>query len=331
MRTVTITPQGTTTTQLGFGCSTLMGVMTRQESVRMLDAAFDAGVRHFDVAPMYGYGRAEACVGDLLARHRGQVTVTTKYGIPPARNQSLLSVGRRIARPVLRLVPGLKSRLNRAAGAVAAGPPKSLFAPEQAQAGLESSLRELRTDHIDLWLLHEVDSNDLADEATADLLLKTLDAAVRSGKIGAFGIASGREKVPALLTTHPAFCSTTQYEWSILHPAIGPTPYRRLHHRAISESFQLLSAALMLHPDIRAKWSQELAADLSEPGLLARLMLKAAVEANPESVILFSSRRPTHMQANVELSGSPAQTQVATKLHEIVQQRGAELGLAAEA
>ena len=327
MRTVTITPQGTSTTQLGFGCSSLMGAMTRKESLRMLDVAFDAGVRHFDVAPMYGYGQAEACLGDLLARHRGEVTVTTKYGIPPASNQSLLSLGRRFARPVLKLLPGLKSRLNRAAGAVAGGAPKSPFTPEQAQAGLESSLRELHTDHIDLWLLHEVDAGDLAQQPGVDKLFQTLESAVSSGKVGSFGIASGREKVPALLATHPAFCPVAQYEWSVLDPAIGPTAYMRLHHRAISEPFQILSAALARRVDIRTEWSRELGADLAQPGELARLMLKAAVELNPACVVLFSSRKPAHMKANVELSGNPTFTEAAQKLHVLVQRRAAELGL----
>ena len=34
---------GRTTTRLGFGCSSVMGVMNRKDSLRMLDAAWDAG------------------------------------------------------------------------------------------------------------------------------------------------------------------------------------------------------------------------------------------------------------------------------------------------
>jgi D-threo-aldose 1-dehydrogenase len=45
---------GRKTTRLGYGCSSLMGAMGRKESLAMLECAFDAGVRHFDVAPMYG-------------------------------------------------------------------------------------------------------------------------------------------------------------------------------------------------------------------------------------------------------------------------------------
>ena len=79
-----------------------MGAMGRRESVAMLEAAFDAGIRHFDVAPMYGFGQAEGCLGEFLGRHRADVTVTTKYGIPPAKNQGLIGLARVLARRVYR-------------------------------------------------------------------------------------------------------------------------------------------------------------------------------------------------------------------------------------
>src|ERR1017187_3567692 len=98
--------KGRTTTRLGFGCSSLMGAMGRRESSAMLETAFDAGIRHFDVAPMYGFGHAEGCLGEFLGRHRGEVTVTTKYGIPPVRGQGWMGLARAAARPVGRALPG---------------------------------------------------------------------------------------------------------------------------------------------------------------------------------------------------------------------------------
>ena len=63
---------GRTTTRLGYGCSSLMGALGQKESLALLEAAYDAGVRHFDVAPLYGFGQAEGCLGEFLARHRGR-------------------------------------------------------------------------------------------------------------------------------------------------------------------------------------------------------------------------------------------------------------------
>ena len=111
MRSIQLGPNGRTTSQLGFGCSSLMGASGKRASLATLEAAFAAGIRHFDVAPMYGYGEAESCLGEFLKRHPGAATVTTKYGIPPARNQALLGMARRVAGPVVRALPGLKSRL----------------------------------------------------------------------------------------------------------------------------------------------------------------------------------------------------------------------------
>src|ERR1700744_3740829 len=115
MEQITLGTSGRQTTRLGFGCSSLMAAAGRRESRRPLEAAYDAGIRHFDVAPMYGYGEAESCLGDFLQNHRGQVTITTKYGIAPAKSSPLIKVGRRIASPVLKQFPSFKQRLAQAA------------------------------------------------------------------------------------------------------------------------------------------------------------------------------------------------------------------------
>jgi hypothetical protein len=91
MDRIRLSTTGRTTTRLGYGCSSLMGAMGRKESIAMLEAAFEAGLRHFDVAPMYGFGQAESCVGEFLSRHKAEVTVTTKYGISAPKRQGLLS------------------------------------------------------------------------------------------------------------------------------------------------------------------------------------------------------------------------------------------------
>src|ERR1700736_5895966 len=109
-----------TTTRLGFGCSSVMGLLGRRESLAMLESAYDAGIRHFDVAPMYGYGEAEGCLGEVLARHRRQVTTTAKNGIPAKPSRPMVRLARSIARPVLQRFPGLKQRVRGLAASTAA-------------------------------------------------------------------------------------------------------------------------------------------------------------------------------------------------------------------
>ena len=77
---------GRETTRLGFGGSGLMGGLSERESLLLLETAFDAGIRHFDVAPVVWARTGRAMSGNFFARKSAEVTVATKYGIlPPAR------------------------------------------------------------------------------------------------------------------------------------------------------------------------------------------------------------------------------------------------------
>jgi D-threo-aldose 1-dehydrogenase len=327
MERIALGTTGRTTTRLGFGCSSLMGAMNRAESLAMLEAAFDAGVRHFDVAPLYGFGQAESCLGEFLGRHR-EVTVTTKYGIPPAKNPGLIGLARSIARPLVKALPGLKQRLSKVAGAATASGEKASFTAEQAKASLERSLAELKTDRIDVWLLHEVTSDDLRD---SDELLRLLEDSVAAGTIGAFGVGSEREKVETLAIKRPKFCAVMQFEWSVIdRPVLGLAGFR-MHHRALTDNFRGLRARLVGDRARCAEWSDAVGADLADSGVLASLMLKAALVENPESVILFSSKRPEHIRRNVSVAGDAGLEAPAKKLYGIVQaaakmQRAIEVG-----
>lgn len=282
----------------------------------MLDAAFDAGVRHFDVAPMYGFGQAESCVGEFLGRHRADVTVTTKYGMPPAKNQGLIGLARSLARPIVKALPGLKQRLSNVAGKVAQPAEKASFTAGQAMESLARSLAELKTDRIDVWLLHEVNADDLQDES----LLRLLQDSVAAGTIGAFGVGSERDKVSSLLAAHPEYCEVVQFEWSVMNAAVPAMKSFRIHHRALMENFRSLHAELIGDRVRAVRWSEIVGADLADRELLASLMLKAALVENPQSVILFSSKSHAHMRHNVEVAGDGSLDSPARRLYALVQQ-----------
>ncbi len=42
--------------KIGFGCASLMKITRRRERENLLAAAYDLGIRHFDVAPLNGFG-----------------------------------------------------------------------------------------------------------------------------------------------------------------------------------------------------------------------------------------------------------------------------------
>lgn len=319
MDTIALGQTGRFTSRLGFGCSSLMGARGRKESLASLEAAYDAGIRHFDVAPLYGYGAAEGCLGEFLARHPGELTVTTKYGIPAAGNQSLMGVARKLAGPVIKLLPGMKQRLARVASSVSGPSQRASFTAAQAAESLTRSLTELRTERIDVWLLHEVEPEELQD----DELLRFLEQSVADGKIGTFGVGSGREKIPSLLAAVPQYCRVTQFEWSILDPALPASGPFRIHHRALTSTFTELHAKFAAQPELTRVWSDAIGADLAEKETLAALMLKASLLLNPASVILFSSKNPGHIQHNVAIAGDATLDEPARRLHERIQAEGA--------
>jgi aryl-alcohol dehydrogenase-like predicted oxidoreductase len=294
-----------------------MGALNRTESLRLLEAAYDAGIRHFDVAPMYGYGEAESCLGEFRARH-ADVTITTKYGIAPPKRGGLLRTARRVVGPVLQRIPALKRRLVRAAGAVAAPAEKSRFSAEEARASLENSLRALRANFIDVWLLHEAEAADLTDDA----LLRFLEDSVAQGAIGAFGVGSDSAKLPALLRDRPAYCRVVQHDWSILDPIEPQTTAFHIHHRALTDRLQTIHDDLIRDKPRCVRWSEITGRDLARREDLAALMLKAALVLHPNTILLVSSKSPAHIRENVRVAEDASLNDPARRLHQLVQREG---------
>jgi aryl-alcohol dehydrogenase-like predicted oxidoreductase len=288
----------------------------------MLEAAWDAGIRHFDVAPMYGFGEAESCLGEFARRHAGQVTVTTKYGIPPEQSRPVVRLARSIARPILQSFPGLKKRVAGLASAGAAPAPeqKATFTAEQAKSSLDRSLLALGTGRIDVWLLHEVSAAELRDEE----LLRLLEDSVKAGTVGTFGVGSDGGKIGDLLASRPEYCRTVQFQWSVLDPVPDTGGAFRIHHRALTDNFRSLHGALQADAERARRWSERTGADVADREVLAHLMLKAALVKNPGSIILFSSKNPAHIQANVRVASDASLTEPSMRLYELVQaERGA--------
>ena len=285
---------GTPSTHLGYGCSQLMGGITRRESISVVETAFESGVRHFDTAPSYGYGEAEGVLGEAFAARRDQITITTKYGIRPPRNRSLLGIARRIVLPAVKHVPSVRARLSRAAGGLAG---RARFSPDELRSSIQASLKALRTDYIDILLLHEATVTDLSDE-----LLAALEQKVTAGEIRAFGIGSEASSIAPIYFADRRFCPVMQFEWSVLSrqkPSYAGSLV--ITHGSLLRSFARLRAWLGANPLVARAWSRALGQDVASASVLSRLMLAAARSANPQGITLFSSRRAQNIKANVRL------------------------------
>lgn len=199
MRSVELAP-GVRSSVLGFGCASVLGAVDGATARRAIDTALDLGITHFDLARSYGFGEAESFVGACLRSSRSRVVLATKFGIEATRLARLL----RPVKPLVRALRALRDGSNPA--------PKGSGSRRQAEtlgrllrrvphdpltmrSSLERSLRELRTDFVDLLLMHEPPHSGLPRMGE---LVEMADRLKREGKIRAWGIASYWPFGPAL-------------------------------------------------------------------------------------------------------------------------------------
>src|SRR3984957_17556559 len=172
--------------RLGFGCGGVMGRVGRSQSLRTIAAALDGGITHFDLARLYGYGEAEALVGEALAGKRDRVVIASKFGLTAPRAAGALRALKPIAQKLAANVPGARTVLRSLVGGAAQAVDR--FSVAAAQASLDQSLAALKTDYLDIWFLHDCAAEDLTDE-----LASFLERQIAAGKIRAYGAATGIE------------------------------------------------------------------------------------------------------------------------------------------
>jgi len=301
MREITLSGSDARTTQLGFGCAYLLGPgIDAAKSRRLLDAAWDAGIRHFDAARLYGLGQTESLLGPFLKEHP-DATVTTKFGVipPNALQKNLIRAGRFL--PALnRILPERND--------------KSIFRAADAQAALETSLCALGRESVELFLLHEATAADLTHPDLLDWLLRKREA----GVIGNFGFGGEYANIPALLAERPEYVPVLQFENSLLSPQVATGNAWCAYYRTFAPAARRVTALLDANPALIRTWSETVGLDLSEPETASRLMLKAALETWPGALQLFSTGSEAHIFTNAEVAGDSTLARPAGKLAALV-------------
>jgi aryl-alcohol dehydrogenase-like predicted oxidoreductase len=187
MRRVKLPGTDIAVTRLSFGTASIHHLASSRRRQDVLAAAFENGFAHFDTAPYYGFGIAEAELGMFLAKHQGRVTVATKVGLyPPGRGRATT------ATVWLRKIGGrLFPTLSR---------PVVNWAVAVAEKSLEDSLRRLRVDQVDLLYLHE----PCAQAIQSEEFLRWLETERQKGRIRAWGLAGDADSMkPWLSSNHP--------------------------------------------------------------------------------------------------------------------------------
>ncbi|MBW4583142.1 MAG: aldo/keto reductase [Tildeniella nuda ZEHNDER 1965/U140] len=169
--------------KLGFGCAPVLGRVSRQTSLKALSCAYSQGIRHFDVARSYGWGDAENLLGQFLQKFpRCEYTLVSKCGILPSKPSAIKSFTKKTGQIFYHSIPQLRA-LVRQIGA-------SSFQPSQTynlsalKFSLDQSLNALKTDYLDVLLLH----NYQPEYPGIDDVINWFKETKQSGKIKRYGV-----------------------------------------------------------------------------------------------------------------------------------------------
>ncbi len=273
--------------RLGFGCARLRGGRWGAASRQLLEAAYDSGIRYFDTARMYGEGEAEGILGRFLGARRRAVFVASKAGVMPPSGVMANRWPRRAANLVGLALPALAPR--------PAGPRFGMFDPAIVRKSVHTSLRMLRTDHLDALLLHEVDAADLAD----GVVMTTLDGLAAAGKIGLVGVASTPAQTRRIVPCRGGCFRAVQVASTVLEDGLAPLGDRRgfltITHSVLAGCLERIVVRLTADRAFRDRWIDQIAVDPASRDAVAELLLAEALDANRDGVVLFSSASPARI------------------------------------
>lgn len=176
MQTRSLGRSGLTVSAIGLGCMGLSygyGPATdRQEAIQLIRSAYDQGVTFFDTAEAYGPFANEDLLGEALQPMRDQVVIATKFGFKDGDSSK-----------------GQDSR------------------PERIRAVCDAALQRLRTDRIDLFYQHRVDTSVPMEDVAG-----TVKELIAAGKVKHFGLSeAGVESIRRAHAVQPVAALQSEY------------------------------------------------------------------------------------------------------------------------
>ncbi len=208
---------GLTVSEIGFGGSRIGGVFagkssSNQEALNVLGMALDSGITFYDTADMYAQGESESLIGTAFRGRRTQVVLATKGGYClPARRQLIKRI-KPLIRPIVQAL-GVK-RAKMPAGI--SGKLSQDFSPSYLTKALESSLRRLRTDYVDLYQLHSPGPPFMQSSAFGEAL-HTLEKLKAQVKLRFYGVATEIPEDAPFCLSAPGI-SSLQLGFGVLDP-----------------------------------------------------------------------------------------------------------------
>ena len=146
------------------GGDSMWGSSDDAESVRTIHRARDLGITLLDTAPAYGLGHSEEVVGKALAGRRSDFVLSTKCGLRWDIDEGHLHM----ARDGVRLMRNTR--------------------PQRLVEEIEMSLRRLKTDYIDIYIVHWQAAPEFP--CPIDETMACLSQLKQQGKIRAIGASN---------------------------------------------------------------------------------------------------------------------------------------------
>ncbi|MEB3200190.1 MAG: aldo/keto reductase [Synechococcaceae cyanobacterium] len=325
--------------RLGFGTAGIMGAaLTGAGRLRLLETAWEAGIRHFDTAPLYGQGEAELLLGRFLRRRRDTVSLTSKFGLLPASHpwpmRPLIPLARVANR---RLLPPLRRGLSRVAPRPRAPAPQQedggaaaqRSVPVQATPGAApgASAEPMATTgatrrlppipYTPAMLRQQLETSlrklqtdhletYLLHEGHADYLhgdfLEALERLVQEGKILHYGIGAERWQSRCLVEAFP------DQPWILQIPdTVVDDDTDWFAARSAGPLFTH-SALRLDRPGARERlerllppWADLCGRDPADPTLPGELLMALALSRNPDGCVIFSSANRARIAAHAGL------------------------------
>ena len=287
---------------LGLGCASMLGRAGRRESLAALDAAYDAGITFYDTARSYGYGECEGLLGEFFqGARRDSVVLCTKFGILPGKPGGWKNRIKPLARAVLSIAPQLRGAVRKHA---ASQFNPGQFSVETLRSSFETSLRELKTEYVDLLLMHDPPPSALQQED----LLEAMGRLVEAGKVKIAGVSADGGALGAVLSGSSPVLKAAQFPLNPFSMRLAQQTPRAVGSLFLMANHPFGGAEgiarcrneidrIRQDPKIAQTLREKL--DARDEAMLPELVLNCILQGTGVSVVVPSMLQPKHLKNNI--------------------------------